>query len=65
MADIPRIAIGTVQPAADSTAMVWALMDALAQVGVRVQSFQSHAYFSPRDGATAITGLPPGTSIAG
>lgn len=59
MADLPRIAIGTVQPQADLTAMVWALMEALGRTGVRVQSFLSQAYFSPRDGATAITGLPP------
>lgn len=59
MAALPRIAIAAVQPQADLTAMVWALMDALQRTGLRVQSFLSHAYFSPRDGATAITGLPP------
>jgi cobyrinic acid a,c-diamide synthase len=48
-----------VQSQADLTAIVWGLMDALGRTGVRVQSFLSHAYFSPRDGATAITGLPP------
>jgi cobyrinic acid a,c-diamide synthase len=59
MAALPRIAVGTVQPQADLTAVVWALMDALATSGLHVQSFLSHAYFAPRDAATAITGLPP------
>lgn len=39
--------------------MVWGLLDAVQRTGRRVQSFLSHAYFAPRDGATAITGLPP------
>jgi len=59
MAALPRIAIAAVQPQADLTAMVWGLMDALQRHGRRVQNFLSHAYFAPRDGATAITGLPP------
>jgi cobyrinic acid a,c-diamide synthase len=59
MADFARIAIGTIDPQADLTAMSWALMESLERAGVQVQSFLSHAYFAPRDGATAITGLPP------
>ncbi|REK15774.1 MAG: hypothetical protein DWQ37_08115 [Planctomycetota bacterium] len=59
MAELPRLAVGTVQPQADSTAIIWALMHALERLDVRVQSFLSHAYFCPRDGATAITSLPP------
>ena len=59
MARLPRIAVGTTQEDADGTAMLWALMDAVAAAGVRVQSFLSRAYFAPRDGATATTGQPP------
>ncbi len=59
MVELPRIAIGTVQPQAEPAVMAWALMDAAARCGTRVQSFLSHAYFCPRDGATAITGSPP------
>ena len=59
MARLPRIAVGTVQADADSTALLWALMDSLERDGVRVQSFLSRACFLPRDGATAITGHPP------
>jgi cobyrinic acid a,c-diamide synthase len=58
MARLPRFAVGTIQPNADGTAMLWALMDALERDGVRVQSFLSRACFLPRDGATAITGHP-------
>ena len=56
---LPRIAVGTTQAGADGTAMLWALMDSLESAGVRVQSFASRAHFSPRDAATAITGLAP------
>ncbi len=58
MATLSRIAMGTVQPLADATAITWALMEALGRRDLRVQSFHSHAYFCPRDGATAITGFP-------
>jgi cobyrinic acid a,c-diamide synthase len=58
MTELPRIALGTVQPTADATAISWALMEVLSRRGLRVQHFLSHAYFCPRDGATAITGAP-------
>lgn len=58
MATLTRIAMGTVQPLADATAITWALMEALGRRDLRVQGFLSHAYFCPRDGATAITGFP-------
>ncbi len=58
MATLSRIAIGTVQREADATAINWALMELLSRRNLRVQSFLSHAYFCPRDGATAITGFP-------
>ncbi len=59
MGQLPRVAVGTVQPQADGTAMLWGLMSAMTCAGLRVQSFLSRAYFTPRDGATAITGLSP------
>ena len=57
MGNLPRIALGTVQPLADSQAVAWALMEALSRQGQRVQHFLSRACFLPVDGATAITGL--------
>jgi cobyrinic acid a,c-diamide synthase len=59
MADLPRIAVGSVQRAADDTAIKWALLDCFESVGLRVQCFLSRAHAAKRDGATAITGLPP------
>lgn len=59
MSQLPRIAVGTIQRDADPTAIVWALMDSLERVGLRVQYFLSHAYFASHDAATAITGLSP------
>src|SRR5271155_3921394 len=59
MSRFPRLAVGTLQPGVDATAITWALMDSLESVGLRVQSFLSRACFAPRDGATAITGLSP------
>jgi cobyrinic acid a,c-diamide synthase len=58
MVELPRIALGNVQPAADATVMSWALMEAISRRGLRVQHFLSHAYFCPRDGAISITGAP-------
>jgi cobyrinic acid a,c-diamide synthase len=56
MQRLARVAIGTVQPGADGTFVAWALMAALERVGLRVQSFAARACFSPRDGASTITG---------
>ena len=39
--------------------MKWALLELFRSVGLRVQCFLSRACVPPRDGATAITGLPP------
>lgn len=59
MSQLPRLAVGTIQKGADGATLAWALMDALEQVGQRVQSFFSRACFAPLDGATAITGQGP------
>jgi cobyrinic acid a,c-diamide synthase len=59
MSRLPRLALGTVQPGADATALVWGLLAALERNELRVQNFLSRACFTARDGATAITGQPP------
>jgi len=59
MSRFPRLAVGTIQPGVDATAIIWALMDSLETMGLRVQSFLSRACFVSKDGATAITGLSP------
>jgi cobyrinic acid a,c-diamide synthase len=59
MSILPRLAVGTIQPEADPQAIVWALLDALEQDGVRTQTFLSRACFIPHDGAAAITGSVP------
>ena len=56
MQRLARLAVGTVQPCADVTFVVWSLMAALERAGLRVQSFAARACFSPHDGAFAITG---------
>ncbi len=59
MSILPRLAVGTIQPEADSQAILWALLDALEQEGVRTQTFLSRACFIPHDGVAAITGSVP------
>jgi cobyrinic acid a,c-diamide synthase len=58
MAQMPRVAVGTIQPEADSQAILWALLETLRRAGHQVQSFCSQARFSDRhSGAAAISGL--------
>ena len=59
MSPLSRIAVGTLQPRADASAVLWGLMEALEQRDLRVQSFLSRACFAARDGATTITGQSP------
>ncbi len=59
MTRVPRVAVGTLQCDAGGSVMVWALLDALERLGLRVQTFLSQACFAPIDGATTITGLFP------
>ncbi len=56
MSILPRLAVGTIQSEADSQPMVWAVLNALEQEGVRTQSFLSRACFRPCDGAATISG---------
>jgi cobyrinic acid a,c-diamide synthase len=57
MSRLPRIAVGALDPGGDCRAVVWGLLDLLAQTGRQVQHFVSKACFLPVDGATSITGL--------
>ncbi|HEX3727720.1 MAG TPA: hypothetical protein VHV08_15805 [Pirellulales bacterium] len=59
MSRLPRIAVGTIQPAVAGTTMLWALMDALEREGLRIQNFLSRACFCGPNAALAITGQPP------
>jgi cobyrinic acid a,c-diamide synthase len=59
MSILPRLAVGTIQPEADSQAILWALLDSFAQDGLRTQTFLSRACFIPHDGAATITGSVP------
>lgn len=56
MSRLARVAIGSVQPGADSSFACWALMSALERAGLRVQNFAARACFSPREFAATITG---------
>ncbi len=57
MSQVPRIAVGTVQPDADPQPTLLALLEALRRIGVQTQSFHCRAHFPRCDAATGITGL--------
>ena len=57
MSRLPRFALGTIQPEADSRAILWSLLEALHRQGIHVQSFLSRACFPDHPGSAAITGL--------
>ncbi|OHB80430.1 MAG: hypothetical protein A2W31_00590 [Planctomycetes bacterium RBG_16_64_10] len=57
MFKLPRVAVGTVQPAADVVPMVWALSSLFERSGLHVQVYQSKARFGKRDGGHTICGL--------
>lgn len=57
MLHLPRIALGAVQPATDSQAICWAMLDALVRTGCQVQHFLARACFTPRNAALTITGV--------
>ena len=58
MGRLPRFALGTVQPQANSQPVTWALLGALGSQGLQVQHFRSQACFAPFDGVpSSITGL--------
>lgn len=57
MPRLSRLALGTVQPGADTQPATWALLGLLSQAGLQLQHFLSRACFSPLDGATVATGV--------
>ncbi|MFH1266772.1 MAG: hypothetical protein ABIK89_13675 [Planctomycetota bacterium] len=59
MHQLPRVAVGTVQPEADSQTIVWALTEALRRDCVQVQGFLSRACFPECQGLAALTGMTP------
>ena len=59
MAAHPRLAVGTLRQGVDGREMVWALLDALEQQGIRVQTFRAKACFDAVEGDSLITGLLP------
>ncbi len=59
MAGLPRIAVGTIQPGAESRTILRALMEALRQAGAHVQSFHCRACFPGCGDVARVTGLPP------
>ena len=59
MLPLPRVAVGTVQPEADGTALLWALSEAFREHGLQVQSFLSRACFASYHGTGTASGLSP------
>jgi cobyrinic acid a,c-diamide synthase len=57
MSQIPRLAIGTVQPGTDSRPMTWGLLDLMRREGMQVRHFHSQACFVAVDGAPVATGV--------
>jgi cobyrinic acid a,c-diamide synthase len=57
MSCLPRLAIGTIHPSAESQGILWALLDVLCRAGLNVQTFLSRACFPRYQAAAAITGL--------
>ena len=55
---IPRLAVGTVQPSARCQPLQWALLTALSQAGMGVQTFGSRASFASHDASRCLTGRP-------
>jgi cobyrinic acid a,c-diamide synthase len=56
MSSLPRLALGTIQPEAESQALLIALLDALESRGVETQTFLSRACFKPHHGASKESG---------
>jgi cobyrinic acid a,c-diamide synthase len=56
---LPRVAVGTIQPGADLRPALWALLEALRQQDLHVQSFLSRACFTGYVEEAAITGTRP------
>jgi len=59
MSQLPRVAVGSVQPGFDSQPILWALLEVLRRRGLQVQSFLSRAWFAKYLEAGTVTGLNP------
>ncbi len=59
MPELPRLAVGTIQPEADLQPILWSLMESLRQDGVQIQSFLSRACFTKCIETATVTGLHP------
>jgi len=59
MPSLPRLAVGTFQPAADPRPVNWAIMELFTRRGLQVQSFLSRACFHSYKLGQAITGVVP------
>ncbi len=59
MLPLPRLAVGTVQPDADSQPILWAAIEALRQQGLQLQSFHSRACLARYHGEATATGSNP------
>ena len=57
MLRLPRLALGSVQPHADTHFVAWALSDLFTRRSVQVQHFLSRCCFVPFQGAQSATGL--------
>lgn len=56
MSQLPRLAVGTIQPGADPQPILWALTEVFRRAGLQVQSFLSRSHFPALCGAAAVTG---------
>lgn len=59
MFEIPRVALGTVQPGADLRPVAWAVLDVLRRQGLQVQGFHWRACFTDYQGAAGACGCNP------
>src|SRR6516164_4102151 len=59
MSCLPRLAVGPIHRGVDSRPVLWALLDVLDRLGLRVQTFFSRACLEAVEAATAITGTTP------
>src|SRR5579885_2106307 len=57
MTDVPRLAIGSIEPATDGRFAVWGLLQLAARHGLQAQHFHSRCCFFGVNGALPTTGL--------
>ena len=56
MKQLPRIAVGTIQPEADDPCLLWALFAALVEAGERPTLFHASCRFTPHDVSRSVRG---------